>query len=103
MLLHGIKSLKLTSGAEGEFKYNEAQINSLRQLSEKRQQKEKEFKYLEKNISWFKEKREQKTVSLSLNQRLKEKAIDSNKSKVLNDEFDALKILSFLHAKLSYR
>ena len=80
---------------EGEFKYNEAQINSLRQLSEKRRQKEKEFKYLEKNISWFKEKREQKTVSLSLNQRLKEKAIDSNKSKVLNDEFDALKILSF--------
>ena len=80
---------------EGEFKYNEAQINSLRQLSEKRQQKEKEFKYLEKNISWFKEKREQKTVSLSLNQRLKEKAIDSNKSKVLTDEFDALKILSF--------
>jgi carboxyl-terminal processing protease len=45
---------------EGEFKYNEAQINSLRQLSEKRQQKEKEFKYLERNISWFKEKREQK-------------------------------------------
>ena len=80
---------------EGEFKYNEAQINSLRQLSEKRQQKEKEFKYLEKNISWFKEKREQKTVSLSLNQRLKEKAIDSNKSKILTDEFDALKILSF--------
>ena len=80
---------------EGEFKYNEAQINSLRQLSEKRQQNEKEFKYLEKNISWFKEKREQKTVSLSLNQRLKEKAIDSNKSKVLTDEFDALKILSF--------
>jgi carboxyl-terminal processing protease len=80
---------------EGEFKYNEAQINSLRQLSEKRQQKEKEFKYLERNISWFKEKREQKTVSLSLNQRLKEKAIDSNKSKILTDEFDALKILSF--------
>ena len=80
---------------EGEFRYNEAQINSLRLLSEKRQQKEKEFRYLEKNISWFKEKREQKTVSLSLNQRLKDKAIDSNKSKILTDEFDTLKMLSF--------
>jgi len=80
---------------EGEFKYNEVENNLLRRLSEKRQQQEKEFKYLEKNISWFKEKREQKVVPLSLSQRLNEKAIDSNRSQILSDEFDSLKMLSF--------
>ena len=80
---------------EGEFKYNEVEINLLRRLSEKRQQQEKEFKYLEKSISWFKEKREQKVVPLSLSQRLNEKAIDSNRSQILSDEFDSLKMLSF--------
>ena len=80
---------------EGEFKYNEVEINLLRRLSEKRQQHEKEFKYLEKSISWFKEKRELKVVPLSLSQRLSEKAIDSNRSQILSDEFDSLKMLSF--------
>jgi len=80
---------------EGEFKYNEVEINLLRRLSEKRQQQEKEFQYLEKSISWFKEKREQKVVPLSLSQRLNEKAIDSNRSQILSDEFDSLKMLSF--------
>jgi len=32
---------------------------------------------------------------LSLSQRLSEKAIDSNRSQILSDEFDSLKMLSF--------
>jgi carboxyl-terminal processing protease len=80
---------------EGEFKYTDSTIKSLRQLSEQRQGKEKEFVYLERNISWFREKREQKNVSLNLSNRLKEKFVDMNKSQALTDEFESLKSLSF--------
>ena len=87
---------------EGEFKYTDSTIQSLRQLSEQRQGKEKEFVYLERNISWFREKREQKNVSLNLSNRLKEKFVDMNKSQALTDEFESLKSLSFSLARTRF-
>jgi len=78
-----------------EFKYKDTTINNLLKLSQQRQQVSEEFKYLEKHISWFRQKREQKTVSLNLNNRLIEKISDLNKTESLSKEFDSLAALSF--------
>lgn len=80
---------------EGEFKYSESIIETLRASSINRQKTTKEFSYLEKNIAWFKQKRDQKSASLNLKQRLNEKLLDFNKSQSLNLEFNSLSDLSF--------
>ena len=80
---------------EGEFKYTEPTIESLRISSKLRQESTKEFEYLEKNIAWFKQKREQKSVSLNLMSRLNQKQQDENKTVALNKEFESLSDLSF--------
>ncbi len=85
---------------EGEFKYAGSALKSLITQSKSRQNKEKEFKYLEKNISWFKQKREQKRVSLNLNERLLQKEHDFNKTRDLTEEFDSLSSISFPSRKL---
>jgi carboxyl-terminal processing protease len=85
---------------EGEFKYAESTLKSLITRSKSRQNKEKEFKYLEKNISWFKQKREQKRVSLNLNDRLLQKEHDLNKTRDLTEEFESLFSISFPSRKL---
>jgi len=80
---------------EGEFKYTEAVVDSLSKLSNKRQSVSKEFKYLEKNISWFKHKREKKSVSLNFDERLREKLYDFNQSQSLTKEFESLSTIAF--------
>jgi carboxyl-terminal processing protease len=42
-----------------------------------RQSEEAEFKYLNRNIDWFREKQEQKEVSLNLAQRKEQKILDT--------------------------
>lgn len=80
---------------EGEFKYTESTIESLRTSSINRQKTSKEFDYLEKNIAWFKHKRNQKLVSLNLKNRLNEKLLDLNKTQSLTKEYDTLSALSY--------
>jgi len=80
---------------EGEFKYTDETIKFLRTSSMDRQLSTKEFGYLEKNISWFRNKRDQKTVSLNLSNRLNSNYFDINKTDSLNEEYKSLAELSF--------
>jgi len=65
-------------------------VNPLRQASLGRQNSLEEFSYLKKNIDWFKERQEQKTVSLNLEQRIALKKADDEFQKKLNSERDRL-------------
>ena len=80
---------------EGEFKYTDATLNYLRGLSKNRQDNTKEFDYLEQNIAWFKTKRDQKEVSLNIEDRLSQKEKDSNRTQSLADKYNALGNQSF--------
>ena len=80
---------------EGEFKYSESTIEALRALSKRRQESTEEFTYLEKNIDWFRQKRNQKSVSLNFKKRLNEKHQDLNKTQNLTKDFESLSNLSF--------
>ena len=62
----------------------------LRQASLARQDTLEEFTYLKKNIDWFKERQEQKAVSLNLEQRKALKKADDDFQKTLNTERDRL-------------
>jgi carboxyl-terminal processing protease len=65
-------------------------VQPLRQASLARQDSLEEFSYLKKSIDWFKERQEQKTVSLNLEQRIALKKSDDEFQKVLNTERDRL-------------
>lgn len=80
---------------EGEFKYSEKTVEKLLISSKERQSSTKEFDYLEKNISWFRKKRDQKSVSLNLSNRLQTNFVDLNKTDSLNEEYKSLGNLSF--------
>ncbi|MEK9772932.1 MAG: carboxy terminal-processing peptidase [Opitutae bacterium] len=80
---------------EGEFKFTESTIELLRTSSKNRQKSAKEFDYLEKNIAWFKHKRDQKLVSLNFKNRLNEKLKDFNKTQSLTEEFESLSTISY--------
>ena len=80
---------------EGEFKYTESVLDSLYKSSKERQNSSREFQYLEKNIAWFKHKREQKRVSLNFDERLHEKLHDFKQTQSLTKEFEALSPLAF--------
>jgi carboxyl-terminal processing protease len=51
-------------------------LTPLRQASQERQAKLEEFAYLKKNVDWFKARQEQKLVSVNLEERQKQKAVD---------------------------
>ena len=80
---------------QGEFKYSDQTVKSLLSSSKERQLSTKEFDYLEKNISWFRKKRDQKSVSLNLVNRLETNLFDVNKTDILNKEYKSLSKLSF--------
>ena len=80
---------------EGEFKYTATVVDSLNKSSKKRQSSSREFQYLEKNISWFKHKREQTSVSLNFDERLREKLHDFNQTQSLTKEFESLSTIAF--------
>ena len=51
-------------------------VTPLRQASLERQAKLEEFSYLRRNVEWFKMRQEQKLISINLEERQKQKAID---------------------------
>ncbi len=65
-------------------------VQPLRQASLARQDSLEEFAYLKKNIDWFKEHQEEKTISLNLDQRLARKQADDAFQKTLDTERDRL-------------
>ncbi|HND62646.1 MAG TPA: carboxy terminal-processing peptidase, partial [Opitutaceae bacterium] len=70
-------------------------LQPLREASVARQAKLEEFLYLRKNIDWFKARQDQKTVSLNLDARKKQKesdeafkkAMDAEKKELARNEF----------------
>ena len=77
------------------LKYSDQTVEALLSLSKERQLSTKEFVYLEKNIGWFRKKRDQKSVSLNLVNRLETNLFDLNKTDILNKEYKSLSKLSF--------
>ena len=80
---------------EEEFLYALEDVEKLRTLSEERQDTLSEFKYLKENISWFKKKRETKTLSLNLATRLSQKNSDQEVSQGLSNTYKSLAEKSF--------
>lgn len=61
-------------------------IQSLRKRSNERQEALREFQYLRRSIDWFRERQEQKTVSLNFEQRREQKTSDEK----FREEMDAI-------------
>jgi len=80
---------------DDEFLYALGDVEKLRSLSEKRQDTLSEFKYLKENISWFKKKRDTKTLSLNLATRLSQKNTDQEVTQGLSKTYDSLAEKSF--------
>ena len=78
-----------------EFLYALEDVEKLRTLSEERQDTLSEFRYLKENISWFKKKRETKTLSLNLATRLSQKNSDQEVSQGLSNTYKSLAEKSF--------
>jgi carboxyl-terminal processing protease len=73
-----------------EFVYDPDNVDILRELSQSRQKTFSEFLYLKENISWFRKKRETKTLSLNLSTRISQKKSDEEVSKALRNTFKSL-------------
>ena len=73
-----------------EFVYDPDNVDTLRELSQSRQKTFSEFLYLKENISWFRKKRETKTLSLNLSTRISQKKSDEEVSKALRSAFKSL-------------
>jgi carboxyl-terminal processing protease len=65
-------------------------VEPLKQASLSRQTSLEEFNYLKKNIDWFRERQEQKTVSLNLEERKATKQADDDFKKEMDAERDRL-------------
>ncbi|MBI2497174.1 MAG: carboxy terminal-processing peptidase [Opitutae bacterium] len=65
-------------------------VKPLLEASRERQEKLEEFAFLRKNIDWFKERQEQKTISLNLDQRQALKLADDEFKKKMDAERDQL-------------
>jgi len=65
-------------------------VQPLLQASRSRQESLEEFAYLKKSIDWFKERQEQKTISLNLDKRLALKQADDDFKKVMDAEVERL-------------
>jgi len=65
-------------------------VQPLLQASRNRQESLEEFAYLKKSIDWFRERQEQKTVSLNLDKRLELKQADDDFRKVMETETERL-------------
>ena len=78
-----------------EFVYDPDNVDILRELSQSRQKTFSEFLYLKENISWFRKKRETKTLSLNLSTRISQKKSDEEVSKALRNTFKSLSEKAF--------
>ena len=65
-------------------------VKPLLEASRERQEKLEEFSFLKKNIDWFKERQDQKTISLNLEQRQTLKLADDEFKKKMDAERDLL-------------
>ena len=70
-------------------------VKPLLEASKERQQSLGEFSHLKKNIDWFKERQEQKTISLNLEQRQALKLADDEFKKKMDEERDLLAKANF--------
>jgi carboxyl-terminal processing protease len=70
-------------------------LQPLQEASRGRQEKLEEFSYLKKNIDWFKERQEQKTISLNLSERQTLKQADDDFKKTMDAERDRLAKTNF--------
>lgn len=70
-------------------------VKPLLEASKERQEKLDEFGYLRKNIDWFKERQDQKTISLNLDQRQALKLADDEFKKKMDAERDLLAKANF--------
>jgi carboxyl-terminal processing protease len=70
-------------------------VQPLIEASRMRQESLEEFAYLKKNIDWFREKQEQKNVSLNLDQRLATKQADEEFKKAMKAEAERLAALNY--------
>lgn len=65
-------------------------VTPLRQASLERQNKLEEFAYLRKNVEWFKNRQDQKLISLNLEERKNQKAADDAFRKTMKQERERL-------------
>ena len=84
-----------------EFAYNEDELDYVLQTSMVRQKELDEFKYINKNISIFKGKKDKNKAVLNLQNRFEERLLDSNISSNLNKTYKSFKKLSFPQKKVS--
>jgi carboxyl-terminal processing protease len=73
-----------------EFVYRDEDILELQKNSIRRQETLPEFEYLKNNVDWYKNKRMDTTLSLSLKNRLVEKKADKDFTDTMNDKFNKL-------------
>ncbi len=78
-----------------EFVYEDSDLEKLKELSSNRQSDSEEFKYIDENVDWVREKREKKLISLRLKDRVETKIADEERSQNLVDVFEQLSQLSF--------
>lgn len=74
---------------------DETFVQPLLQASLTRQESLDEFTYLKKSIDWFREKQDQKTISLNLDQRLATKEADDEFKKLMDAEAERLAQTNF--------
>ncbi len=84
-----------------EFVYKSEDLIKLQNLSSVRQKKMPEFKYLEKNVNWYKSKRDETSLSLNLENRITSKTDDKNFTDTMNNDFEKLLDNSFAMKKIS--
>ena len=84
-----------------EFVYDKDNLEKLRELSQTRQKKLSEFLYLKENIDWFRKKRETKTISFNLPERIAQKKNDEKVSKELQETFKSFAEKAFPLRKTS--
>ena len=84
-----------------EFAYNEDELDYVLQTSMVRQKELDEFKYINKNISIFREKKDKNKAVLNLQNRFEERLLDSNISSNLNNTYKSFQGLSFPQKKVS--
>ena len=88
---------------EEEFLYGFEDVEKLRILSQERQNELSEFSYLKENISWFKKKRDTKTLSLNLATRLSQKNTDQKVTQELSNTYESLAEKSYPLSEVSLR
>ena len=80
---------------DNQYFVEDSTLETLRENAELRRNKSNAFNYLKRNIDFFKKRREQKTFSLNLTNRINERFHDRQTSEKLNAERNSLSELSY--------